>query len=63
MEQFEKLLDLLELWDETRKEDRVSADEFCREHPELLNAFRNALRQREVLTSMLSPCQKDSTDW
>lgn len=54
MDRIEILLDLLDRWDETLAESRVTPDEFCHEYPELLDDFRNVLRQRGVLTAMLN---------
>jgi serine/threonine protein kinase/WD40 repeat protein len=54
MERLEILLDLLDSWDDLNDAFRVSPEEFCKEHPELLEDFRKVLQQRGVLAAMLN---------
>ena len=53
MDNIEILLDLLDLWDETRPGDRTTPEEFCSKHPELLHDFCQLLNQRGVLVALL----------
>ncbi len=54
MDRIETLLDLLDRWDETLPSDRATPEEFCSEHPALLDEFRQLLGQRGVLTALLN---------
>jgi len=54
MDRIEALLDLLDRWDDKILSDRVTPEEFCSEHPELLDEFRQLLNQRGVLTALLN---------
>lgn len=54
MERIERLLDLLDRWDEASDLDRSSPEAFCTDCPDMLDDFRNLLQQRGVLSAVLS---------
>ncbi len=54
MDRIETLLDLLDRWDDTLASDRATPEEFCSEHPGLLDEFRQLLGQRDVLAALLN---------
>jgi serine/threonine protein kinase len=54
MERLEQLLDLLDRWDERSDSEQSTPEEFCSEHPELLDEFCKLLQQRGVLAAVLS---------
>ncbi len=54
MSRTDQLLDLLDRWDELDPSARISPEEFCKDHADLLNDFVQLIRQRGVISALLS---------